>query len=657
MAGARQKKSRSFAPLLLIRGLPSAASLMALTVAAVLVAAPAPEAVAQSGTWSAVSGGNWSDAANWQGGTIASGSGNAATFSLATGTTVTLDSNYTLQSLSFSTANWTLGGSGTLTFAGGGTRSISAPNSGSVTVSAALSGTTWTKFGNGTLVLTNASNNNGRITVNNGTLQAADSTVYAAGDQNITSTVMGNNGVGLGNVTLQLRYNGQNDATSQVLAMTTAAGDVSIGGTPTIDVNRQGGSGSNKTIGMRNLTTTANATLNITGGNGYSLQVGSVTLNNGNNLTLNPTTAAVIFTGNVSGFGANARTITLDGTASGNSFSGNIGNATGVVSLAKANSSSWTLSGSNTFSGSTSITGGLLEVASTGQFTATTGITLDGSGAEFRYNSATALARPFTLTQGTLSGTGTINTAVSVGTNAILSPGNSPGTQAFSAGLTWAPGGTYRWELAALTGVPGTTWDLLDVTAGSFDLSSLGAAEGSRFTLDLATLGAGGAPGPLAGGYDGGTYSFLIADFGGAGFTVPGTYSTAAGSDLTPLFSLNLANWQGPQPDAGNMSVRVNSSGTGIELIIVPEPTALVLCGIGAGVILATARRRHVPRSDVGRDRVRGYLESRPFPHFEPCPDEAGMLVRIDEVIFDNTHLARPFRLEAVCEQGRRIGP
>ena len=33
----------------------------------------------------------------------------------------------------------------------------------------------------------------------------------------------------------------------------------------------------------------------------------------------------------------------------------------------------------------------------------------------------------------------------------------------------------------------------------------------------------------------------------------------------------------------------------------------------------------------VGRARVRGYLESRPFPHFEPCQDEAGMLVRIDE--------------------------
>jgi autotransporter-associated beta strand protein len=593
MASVKQEKSHIFAPQPVVFGLRSAALKVAMAIAAMLIAAKAPEAVAQSGTWSSVTGGNWSNSANWQGGTIASGSGNSATFNLSSGTTVTLDSNYTLQSLSFTTANWTLGGSGTLTFAGG-SRSISAPNSGTVTVSAALSGTTWTKFGTGTLVLTNTRNNNDRITVNNGTLQVADSSIYAAGNQNITSTVTGTAGVTLGNVTLQLRYNGQNDATAQVLSMTTAAGDLSLSGTATIDVNRQGGSGSNKTIAMRNLTTTASAMVNITGGNGYRLQVGSVTLGNGNNLTLNPTTAVVTVTGGVGGFGGNARTLTLDGTAAGNVFSGNIGNSGGggLVSLAKANSSSWTLSGSNTFSGSTSITGGLLEIAPAGRFTATSGITLNGSTAEFRYNSATALARPLALTRGTLSGTGTINTAVSVGTNAILSPGNSPGTQAFSAGLTWAPGGTYRWELGALTGVAGTTWDLIDITAGTFDLSNLSALEGGRFTLDLTTLGAGGAPGSLASGYDGGTYSFLIADFGGAGFTLPSTFSTAAGSDLTPLFSLNLANWQGPQPDAGNMSVRVNSSGTGIELIIVPEPTALVLCGLGMVVVLATAARR-----------------------------------------------------------------
>jgi len=35
--------------------------------------------------------------------------------------------------------------------------------------------------------------------------------------------------------------------------------------------------------------------------------------------------------------------------------------------------------------------------------------------------------------------------------------------------------------------------------------------------------------------------------------------------------------------------------------------------------------------TEAGRERVRSYLESRPFPHFEACPGEPGMLVKIDE--------------------------
>ncbi len=34
--------------------------------------------------------------------------------------------------------------------------------------------------------------------------------------------------------------------------------------------------------------------------------------------------------------------------------------------------------------------------------------------------------------------------------------------------------------------------------------------------------------------------------------------------------------------------------------------------------------------TDAGRDRVRTYLDARPFPHCEACPDDAGMLIRID---------------------------
>lgn len=35
--------------------------------------------------------------------------------------------------------------------------------------------------------------------------------------------------------------------------------------------------------------------------------------------------------------------------------------------------------------------------------------------------------------------------------------------------------------------------------------------------------------------------------------------------------------------------------------------------------------------SAEGRQRVHAYLETQAYPHFEQCPDEPGMLVKIDE--------------------------
>lgn len=35
--------------------------------------------------------------------------------------------------------------------------------------------------------------------------------------------------------------------------------------------------------------------------------------------------------------------------------------------------------------------------------------------------------------------------------------------------------------------------------------------------------------------------------------------------------------------------------------------------------------------TEEGRKRVHDYLETRPFPHFEPCTDEPGLLIKIDE--------------------------
>ena len=35
--------------------------------------------------------------------------------------------------------------------------------------------------------------------------------------------------------------------------------------------------------------------------------------------------------------------------------------------------------------------------------------------------------------------------------------------------------------------------------------------------------------------------------------------------------------------------------------------------------------------SEEGRRRVRDYLQTRPFPHYEPVSDAPGLLLRVDE--------------------------
>ena len=111
-------------------------------------------------------------------------------------------------------------------------------------------------------------------------------------------------------------------------------------------------------------------------------------------------------------------------------YSGTIG---GTGGLAKSGTGALTLTGSHTYSGATTISGGRLVVAPGGSINATSGITVDGGG--LRYNSAIGLSRPlsFSGAGGTLSGTGVIAVTVAAGTNVVLAPGNSPGTETFTS--------------------------------------------------------------------------------------------------------------------------------------------------------------------------------------------------------------------------------
>ena len=531
-----------------------------LTLSAASIAAFALPEVTQAQTWSGASNNNWNNAGNWSalpvsGGSLvftsATGVGGlnlnndltsgssplggttAITFNAGAGAYVIGDGTTTANAgnafilggnvLNNSTSLQTINNSFSTTAARTFTTTASG---GDIMLTGVISGASGgvTKAGSGTLTLTNTANSfTGAVSVSAGTLRASDSTVYAAGDQNITTTVLGqatSNGVsfaGNANVkTLDLRYNGQSDATAQKLQLLNSKGGnllINASSTnSTINVDRESGTGTNKTIAFFNSNIANGSVLGVTGANGYSLGLGTLSVGTGGaagNITISPTTANVTI-GNVNNAGTTgfAHTLVLDGTSSGNTITGVMANSAtggGVLSVTKQNSSTWTFSGVNTYTGATAINGGKLTIASTGRINATSGVSI-GAG-EFNYNSATALSQgvSFSGTGGTLRGTGTITPAVSVTSGNTVAAGTDTstlGTLTFGGSLTGTTGATFSLKLnsgtvlsdhinAAGISLGGVTLALIDLgsvtlTSGTFTIlhSTSTSISGTFFGLN-----------------------------------------------------------------------------------------------------------------------------------------------------------------------------
>jgi fibronectin-binding autotransporter adhesin len=338
-----------------------------------------------------------------------------------------------------------------------------------------------------------------------------------------------------------------NGGTASSIGQSTNAAANLVFGAPTATMRYTGSS---------NATTDRGFTLSSETGGGATIEssgVGTLSFDN---------TVALAY-----GTTGQTRLLTLGGTNIGaNTFSKVIAdNGAGATSLTKAGAGQWVIGGTNTYTGTTNVSGGKLTIAASGTINNTSGVSI-GAG-EFNYNASTALSQPvsFSGTGGTLSGSGTITPAVDVTTGNTLAIGNSVGVMNFGGSLT--VGGTCLFELDNTL----NTADLGDVAGaltlgGILDLVQLGAyAAGDKFTLFA---------------YDG-TLTGLLKDFGGVTNILDDTNFTDAGG----IWKMNYND------TTAGLNGGVSASNTYITITAIPEPNVAALLG-GLGMLALVRRRR-----------------------------------------------------------------
>ncbi|NWK56515.1 autotransporter-associated beta strand repeat-containing protein [Verrucomicrobiaceae bacterium N1E253] len=255
---------------------------------------------------------------------------------------------------------------------------------------------------------------------------------------------------------------------------------------------------------------------------------------------------------------ATASTLTVNYTGDGRTFAGILGGAgsnENNLSLVKSGSGDLTLSGTNTYTGKTSIDEGLLSLGVSGSIAASSEIEVS-AGATF---DVSAMGTTFELQNGqTLGGAGQVLGPIQLASGSVLAPGSSAGTLTMNSSLMLGTGSFLDFELSGSDQTNGS--NINDLVAGITDLTLDG-------TLNVTELV---------------TNDFLNAQSGDRWVLMEysGTL-TDNGLDLGTL----------PTLTAGlDFELDITTGGQ-VALTVIPEPSTFTLFGLGAFALILRRKR------------------------------------------------------------------
>lgn len=430
---------------------------------------------------------------------------------------ISLDAGIVAGSPTATARVYTFGTSEDLTLTNNNVWNVAANTTLSVTTRVNDSGSTFslTKTGNGTLTLGSTTNGfDGGLFINGGVVQVA-----AVADAAAESTLGHEGGLTINGGTLRFNGTGTNGDTTRLF-----------------------------TVG------TSGATLDASG-------TGSMSFDGAGNLVMSGTTNRTLtFTGTSGSTVANSFTpVIVDSNPGG----------AGNTSVVKSGSNRWTLVGSHSYEGTTTVSGGtlLLSASSNNSIPNSSKISI-ASGATLNVLGLTSGSLNLgSTTAQTIGGNGSVVGNVRVASGSTVTPGESAGKLTFGGDITLVSGATLEVELGAPT-TPGVTYDQIEVANSGSDLTTGGA------TLKLIAL-----PGVTAG-----TYTIITTSASG-NINFAGLFARFGGGGL---MDDNVNSYT-----QGGLTFKIDYSASSVNVIVssTPEPGSMGLIALGGAALLRRRRR------------------------------------------------------------------